>query len=79
MDEKLETHLVFGQIKQIETKENSNATYFGELNRDKKEHGKGILLYIDGSIYLGYFANGHYAAGSYIHILRDGSFDVGRK
>ena len=51
--------------------------YYGEVNADGKQHGRGIIIWNDGFIHIGYFKNGDRSTGNYIHILSDGVFVVG--
>ncbi len=52
-------------------------TYFGELDEYNQAHGRGIKIWNDGTIQIGYFEDGYYSTGHYIHILSDGEFEVG--
>jgi hypothetical protein len=40
-------------------------------------HGRGIIVYESGSIWIGYWNNGTLSDGDYIAIGREGMFDVG--
>jgi hypothetical protein len=53
-------------------------TYFGE-RKNNSDHGRGITIFHDDRIVIGYFKNGHARIGNYIDIHRDGSFDVREK
>ena len=53
--------------------------YIGERNGNNKIQGKGICIYSDGTIRIGYFDNGGFALGNYLNIFSDGSFTVGEK
>ncbi len=50
---------------------------FGEMNANNNLHGRGICIYPDGYIHIGYWNNGDLAPGKYIHIFSKGKFDVG--
>ncbi len=51
--------------------------YFGEFSEKNNPHGRGIYIYFDGDIRFQYYHNGATASGNYIHIYKDGEFDVG--
>ncbi len=51
-------------------------TYFGEMNRDNTLHGRGIFIFNDGRILIGFVDNGE-CTGNYITIRNDGYFEVG--
>ncbi len=53
------------------------STYYGELNADGKEHGRGIRIWDDGSTTIGYYENGKWSTDNYIFIFSDGDFRVG--
>ncbi len=57
-------------------KDFSTGTYFGELNENNKPHGRGICIWNDGRIWIGYCENG-LGPGHYIHIDSDGGCYVG--
>ncbi len=48
-------------------------TYFGEINKNNRT-GRGIKIWNDGFIYIGYFENGFVGTGHYIHIYSNGNF-----
>ncbi len=54
-------------------------TLFGEFNNDNKLHGRGIEIWNDGFIVLGYHEIGRWSTGNYIRISKDGWFTVGKK
>ena len=60
----------------LQTYTHSNYRYYGELNVDGKEHGRGIRIWNYGTIIIGYYENGR-CAGNYIYIYSNGEFDVG--
>ncbi len=51
--------------------------YYGEVNESGEEHGRGIKIWNDGDIWIGYFDNGWYYTGNYIDIRSNGTFYVG--
>jgi hypothetical protein len=51
--------------------------YYGEVNADGKEHGRGIHILNSGNIYIGYWENGGLSTGNYILIFSNGDFVVG--
>ncbi len=49
----------------------------GEMNANNKLHGRGIRIWGDGGIHIGYWNDGDRAPGNYIKIYWDGkNFDV---
>ncbi len=75
-------HLGFGSIdRQIETKTFSTGQYFGELNSNNQEHGKGVIIYncskCGNSIIFALIENDNYAEGNYIIIFESGQIQVG--
>jgi hypothetical protein len=50
---------------------------FGELDEDNRLHGRGIKLWNDGAIFIGYYQNGEWSTGNFIYIHDDGVFEVG--
>jgi hypothetical protein len=52
---------------------------YGEVNADGKEHGRGIGLFDDNTIQIGYYENGGFTTGNYIWIDSDGDFQVGER
>jgi hypothetical protein len=54
-----------------------DSTYYGELVKNNKPNGRGIRIYNDGAIRIGYFENEGYTTGNYIWIFSDGGFIVG--
>jgi hypothetical protein len=50
---------------------------FGEVNEKNRLHGRGIGIWNDGFIGIGYFENGKLSTGKYITIFYTGSFKVG--
>ncbi len=50
---------------------------FGEVNEDNDLHGRGIQIYWNGRIDIGYFKDGELSTGNYISIWSDGLFQVG--
>ncbi len=52
-------------------------TYFGEINKNNRPHGRGLRIYNNGHITIGYFQNGFRSTGNYIDIDSDGEFRVG--
>ncbi len=64
----------------LQTKTDSNYKYYGELNADGKEHGRGIFIYDWGEIEIGYYENSEWSTGTnYIYIYDDGVFLVGER
>jgi hypothetical protein len=62
----------------IQTITDSDYKYYGEVNADGEEHGRGIQIWNDGDIWIGYFENGVWSTGNYIRIWDDGDkFEVG--
>ncbi len=55
----------------------SKCEKIGEHNSNNNLHGRGIYIHSSGFIYIGYWNNGEFAPGSYIHIFSDGEFRVG--
>ncbi len=51
--------------------------YLGEVNADKKAHGRGIHIFFNGSISIKYYNNGEWAPGNYFHKYINGDFVVG--
>ncbi len=49
---------------------------FGELNGNNDLHGRGIRIWYDYN-WIGYYKNGDYATGNFIHIYSFGEFRVG--
>ncbi len=60
----------------LQTKTYSNNKYYGEVNAGNR-HGRGISIFNNGVIHIGYFENGGCATGNYIYIYPDGKFQVG--
>ncbi len=54
-------------------------TQFGEFNQDNDLHGRGIQIWNDGEIWIGYYEKGGLSTGNYIYIRYDGVFWVGEK
>ncbi len=52
---------------------------FGEVNEDNRLQGRGIEIYTNGLIYIGYWQNGSLSTGNYITISKDGWFKVGEE
>jgi hypothetical protein len=52
---------------------------FGELKEKNRLHGRGIKIWNDGPIYIGYFEDGYLSTGNFINIYSDGRFEVGEK
>ncbi len=50
---------------------------FGEVNANNRMHGRGIKIWKDGGISIGYYENGLLSTGNYINILHYGKFRVG--
>ncbi len=61
----------------LQTITDSYCNYYGEINADGEEHGRGIGISNDGDIGIGYFKNGEWSTGNYIEIYSDGRFWVG--
>ncbi len=70
-------HLGKQPLTPLQTKTDSVRKYCGELNSDGKTHGRGIFIYKDGSIWIGYYENGVLSTGNYITIFSEGYFWVG--
>jgi hypothetical protein len=52
--------------------------YIGEWSKEtKKPSGRGICIYPNGNIHIGYYNNGELAPGNDIYIFSDGGFIVG--
>ncbi len=72
---RVKEHLGFGALHTtLYTKNNSilKYKYYGELNADGKEHGRGIKIYRTGSFIIRYLKNGGWSTGNYIHVWSDG-------
>ncbi len=55
-----------------------NVLSFGEHNEANKVHGRGIRIFSDGTIRIGYYNNGERAPGTnYISIWGSGRLEVG--
>ena len=50
--------------------------YFGELNDQKLEHGRGISYTQNGLIFIGYYERGCHAPGKFVYYKPDGTFQV---
>ncbi len=61
----------------VKVRGNFGNFHFGETNKDNKLHGRGIRIWYEGNIYIGYFNNGYYAPGKFINIYMSGEFEVG--
>ncbi len=61
----------------LNTKTDSYDKYYGELNADGETHGRGICIFNNGSIIIGYFQDDDWSTGNYIYIASDGVFEVG--
>jgi hypothetical protein len=61
----------------LQTKTYSHYKYYGEVNSDGEEHGRGIEISNSGWISIGYFKNGRLGTGNYIAIVSNGDFCVG--
>lgn len=59
------------------TMDQKGTRFIGEHNENNKLHGRGIIVYESGSIWIGYWNNGTLSDGDYIAIGREGLFDVG--
>ncbi len=72
-------HLGFGATdKQIETMTLSDGKYFGELNSNNQEHGKGVMIFNDRKkIIFAESKNGKHVTSNYITIFEDGDIHVG--
>lgn len=53
--------------------------YYGGLNEDGKEHGRGIKIFWSDEIEIGYYEDGGLSVGNYIWIRDDGSIKVGER
>jgi hypothetical protein len=51
-------------------------TRVGELNENNDLHGRGIYLYFNAEITIGYWLKGGLSIGHYIDISSDGMFSV---
>ncbi len=60
----------------LQTKTGSGWKYYGELNADGKEHGRGIIIFNNGYLDIGYYEDGYRSTGNYIIIYSDGVFGV---
>jgi hypothetical protein len=60
----------------LNTKTDYLYKYYGEVNADGKAHGRGIFIWNEGLIDIGYFENG-LRTGRYITRLSNGTFSVG--
>ena len=65
-------HLGKGALRPLKTMTDSWGKYYGELNADGKEHGRGIKIYRTGSFIIRYLKNGGWSTGNYIHVWSDG-------
>jgi hypothetical protein len=50
---------------------------FGEVNENNELHGRGIRIWNDGTIHIGYFEDGYDSTDNYIWIDSSGGFAVG--
>ena len=53
-----------------------NRTYFGELDESNEPHGRGIFIYNDGGIRIGYWWNDSWGTGGHIYTDKNGYFEV---
>ncbi len=60
-----------------QAKTESYGKYYGEVNKSGDEHGRGIRIWDDGTITIGYHKNGDWGTGKCIEILSNGWFRVG--
>ncbi len=75
---KAKEHLGFGALHTpLNTYTDSCCKYFGELNADGNPHGRGIHIFDDGKIGIGYFEDDWWSTGNYIRIESGGVFRVG--
>ena len=76
-------HMGFGNISRdaLEYSKSYLSGYhgFGEMNHINNLHGRGIYMFFQGSIRIGYFNNKWSAPGNFIEIYSDGDVDVGQK
>ncbi len=61
----------------LQTKIYKGSKYYGELNAGGYPHGRGIEIFNNGTIVIGYYENGDHSTGNYITILSDSGFRVG--
>ncbi len=58
-----------GALTRIKTKKGTlGGKYYGELNANSEAHGRGISIYNDGRIWIGYFEDGWLSTGNFIQI-----------
>ncbi len=61
----------------LQTNTHSDWKYYGELKADGEPHGRGIRIWLDGGIWIGYWWRWYMSTGNYIMIFSDGEFRVG--
>ena len=61
--------------KEVPLEDGTHCPYFGESNEDNIPHGRGIEIWNDGLIEIGYWKNGFHT-GNCIRIFSDGEFQV---
>ena len=64
-------------ISPFKTKTDKYGKYYGELNADGKQNGKGIKLWNYGDIDIGHYEDDLWGTGHYIQISTNGRFIVG--
>ena len=73
-------HLGFGNAANSELKfftDPDDRKRIGEHNSDNRLHGRGIKIFPDGGISIGYRNDGWEVPGNFINILKDGEIRVG--
>ncbi len=76
---KVHDYLGFGAIHTpLQTKTYWWGKYYGEVDADGKGHCRGILIWNNGRITIGYFENDDVSTGNYITIYWNGEFRVGK-
>ena len=53
--------------------------YFGEFNENNERHGRGICIYPDGGISIGYWDDGYGGPGNNLTIMPSGNVEVGER
>ncbi len=78
---RVKDYLGFGALHTpLKTKTNADYHYHGEINENGYEHGRGIEIWYDDQITIGYFDDDDYkGTGNYIQISVDGVFRVGER
>ena len=76
----LRDHVNFGTIQfgELEVFADSDGDQcIGGRNENNNLFGRGIVIYLCGDIFIGYFENGQFAPGNYTHFDNGGMFEMG--